>query len=623
MLKIFNKIRNKLPKVLLLALAVSVLHSISPDMVAHAQNILDPEQAKGIEGVASFLISVQGLLNHLLWPVLFMIGGLLDNSILFGSDMEARMREIWIPIRNLVNIMVVLVLVGLALYNVTGLADDGNASIKALLPKLILGIILINFSFVGIKVALDAINVVTVSIMALPDQVSEGMPDANLINNPNAQKRLCLAMAKKSPQDTAWQDETGLTLAADQKLMIYKTLAGQFPIQGSTAKDLADSAKAQIDAGVIDGDKYQSALNLLNSAQICDGFELTDMGKTFLGSYKGQNAALLMAISMGRVVYYQEIEATVDSIEKLVTSVMLSVLLYVVYTVSFVALFIILLTRLVVLWVVIVMSPILAVTIAVPAIGNKISILGDITSKFVKHAIAPIIVAVSMTIGWIMLKSMQSVESVGRDTTLNTIINGAGSGLPVVGLSTLQDLIIGSATIAVVWMGVFAAAEGTIAEKLTSGLKTGMEGLGKFIAGAPMRFNFIPVKLPGDQQAKPYSANQVMQALRDSKNQQEGNIDDLSRKIYGDRISQSLDRIGRTNTALDVGKIFAGASTASNEDLIKGIKEITIQAMADIKNDPKNAALYQILEKIRKESDIKKIDKKDVQEAQKGLAELQ
>ena len=158
--------------------------NIKDKTVCKAVEVATPDE-KALEGTTRLIIAIQGFINRFIWPVLVMIGGLLDNSLLFGNGMEERLRAIWVPIRNLVNILFVIILVGIALYNVLGIGDDSdNYSLKAILPKILIGIIAVNFSFLGIKVFLDAINVLTVSIFSLPSQVSVGLDKVLNSENP-------------------------------------------------------------------------------------------------------------------------------------------------------------------------------------------------------------------------------------------------------------------------------------------------------------------------------------------------------------------------------------------------------------------------------------------------------
>lgn len=559
MINFLKKYRTKIILSLFATVALGALFSMDSSMTAHAADNLFASDK--IAGTVTTMMSVQNVLNRLLWPILVLIGSLLDNSILFGSGMEERMREIWIPIRNLVNILFVVVLVGIALYSVTGLGDgNGNYSIKQALPKIILAIVLINFSFLGIKVFLDAVNVITASILALPDQVSEGMAEVDILKDPDATKRYCLAIGGKKPGDIEWVNESAMI--DYQKLIISKEAAMQFDIKGTTQIEIdTNAANAPLKA------EYENRTEELTRGQMCSGWVLTDYGKSFLGQYGGNNAALVLALNMGKIIYYQDIEVTAESAEKMLTSIMFSVLLYLVFAISFVALFIVLIARLVVLWLVIVLSPVLAVVLAVPSLSEQLKGFGDIKDKFVKHAVAPIGISLALTIGWIMLKSMQNIDSIGSDITNAGSFKTIGSGIPIVGLTTMQDFLVGVGTIAVVWLGVFSAASETVAGVLTDRIKSGVQGFGTWIAKRPLDMTIIPIRLPGENQnkeAEKYSFSQVGNAFNRVANSASADADKLSKAMGME--ARATDALSKAKNKKEFAQLLA-SYTGSNAEL--------------------------------------------------------
>lgn len=483
----------------------------------------DIESAKG---TIDFLVEMQKFLNRLIWPVLFMIGGLLDNSLLFGSGMEARLREIWIPIRNIVNMLFVIVLVGIALYNVLGIGDEnGNYSIKAILPKIVVGIIAVNFSFVGIKVFLDAINVLTVSVFSLPSQIDEGL--GKIITAPDTRdaeviKRLCRAL--RGPEVEEKKPLTQEELQAVDNLTVHRVVAQKYqydPRYGAlfTNKIKPTDDITQIDAKVqiaLNADsgawaQYQEDLKLKKDSQICDGNTLSPQGKVFLGRWDSRNAALAMAINMGKVVFYQDVQIDVTKIEQLAINTIFSFMMWLIYSASFVALFVVLLARLVVMWLAIALSPVLLLMIAVPAIKEQISGFGEIQSKFVQNAIAPLGIALSMTIGWVMLRALQGINSISQGSVIT--FEAGSATIPVVGLNTLQDLVVALGTVAVVWIGVFTAASSSIAAPVTDWMKAGLQKAGSFIGTLPLKhLPLVPITVKG--QKGTYTPEQVLDTLR-------------------------------------------------------------------------------------------------------------
>jgi len=599
-------------------LAISNL-SIGTENVFAAKLEKDSEASKKLNGMITTLVAVQSFLNKLLWPVLVMIGGLLDNSLLFGSGMEARMREVWIPIRNIVNILFVIVLVGIALYNVLGLGDEsGNYSLKAILPKLILGIIAVNFSFLGIKVFLDVINVFTVSIFALPDQVGEGIGDIDAFkNDKNVMKNFCKMVQGVSLSDSGVSEEE-IKAMADKKIFETIKLDSAYAsvIKKNGITNIA-KLKAYVNNHPLEG--ISLSYKKYVSGEICRGEKLTDTGVLFLKKYSSQNAALAMAISMGKVVFYEDVTADLKAdpnLERLFTSATFSLLLYLVYAASFVALFAVLLGRLIIMWLAIVLSPILMITMFVPALKEQIKGFGQISEQFMKNAVAPIGIALSMTIGWIMLKAMQSVNKVssGFLSPQAKIFDGL-NGIPVVGLNTLQDLVVALGTIAVVWIGVFAAAEDSIAAPVTNVMKDGLKKVGSFLGTLPLKhLSVIPITLPG-QDTDNYTPSQVMSAISELGRRDIENSQKLINKVWGKSTGpEQWSNIGSANDALkfleknevknnlknhhDAFKNWFNKANTADRRLIN--KELGQKNVGDFINDEKNTA--GILKKLRSDA---------------------
>ncbi|MEK7547657.1 MAG: hypothetical protein AAB540_02075 [Patescibacteria group bacterium] len=491
------------------------------------------------------LIWIQGALNRLIWPVLVLIGGLMDNDLLFGNGMEERLREIWIPIRNLVNILFVILLVGIALYNVLGIGDNESSSLKSVLPKIIIGIIAINFSFLAIKVFLDAVNVLTTSVFALPGQVSEGLA---LLNEDGKDKetikRLCQSLSGMSSQDfksmtdeqmTA-KDETQIYMDAFNKVKNKYPNILSFPsiVAGDTIETIQGKINSisALNPSLSIKTEFNKDVQASKSGMICVGSELSSQGRIFLKRFNSSNASFAMALLLGKIVYYQDLKlGDFSDIEKVAFNALFSMIFYLVYAASFVALLIVLLARLVIMWISIALSPILILALASSTVKEKLGGFSKLTEQFTKMAIAPLIIAITMAIGWIMLRALQSVNMFDSQSTLK--INMA-NGIPVVGLSTIQDLVVACGTIAIVWLGVFGAAEGTIAEKLTGTIKDGLQTAGKWVGALPFRhIPFVPISIPGEKGGEPvhYTGAEVTQALHDVFREDSRSQDKLSKAL--------------------------------------------------------------------------------------------
>lgn len=425
---------------------------------AGAKTASDEAANAAYSSFLSIVLLLQSLLNKILWPILFMIGGLMDNDLIFNHGMETRLFSIWVQIRNIVNILFVVALVGLALYNVLGIGGEGDQfSLKAVLPKLIIGIIAVNFSYVAIKIMLDAINLGTTAIFSLPEAVEQGL-------------------------SVNYKDDNEKNL---YQKVVCENLYGPGGLDPKSEKVQAILAKEGINASDITVESTKNPF-------ICVGVKLNQSAEKYLQQYGARNSALVLAINMGKIAFFDKaaIEGA-GSFAKLSLNVLFSLVLYFVYVFSFVALFIVLIARLIVLWLGVALSPFLMLSMALPAgIKEQLNIVEKI--QFIKHAFVPLAIAFPMTIGYMMLQAFQGISFAGaEDFSTSVLTTGTlNIGVATSGLSTLQDLMIAIATVGVVWKGVFDAAEGTLADSIVQTIKGAGESLGGFIGSAP--FKYIP-----------------------------------------------------------------------------------------------------------------------------------
>jgi len=428
--------------------------------------------------ITYFVTFVIKFMERLIWPVLLLIGGLMKNDILFGAGMEERALAIWVQIRNFVNILFVLVLLGIAFYNVVG-GSNQSFQLKAILPKFVIGLIAVNFSFFGVKLIIDTVGVMTTAIFALPASVQPGI--------------------EKNPlSDTNWM----------------QTICHGLYGQGAT---------------------YMQNIEA-NSAWCDQAAQLKGDAKAFFANFDANNAGIVLATNLSKISDWGKISEGVSDFSGLALNTLFAAALFIVFTTAFIALFAILVIRLVVLWVTLVLSPLIVLTYVLPeniagSVGG-----GDLKKKFIKNAIAPLPIAIMMTIGFLMLNGLKDSQFTGL-ASIGLSTQNVSLGLLTSGLSTLQDLIIAVGTIAVIWMGVFEAASGTYADSIVNKIKGTVEGVGKFAASAIQYAPLFPVytgaEKPGQEPQK-YSLaaglaaiQNIPTSLASEANKQAGQLTDM------------------------------------------------------------------------------------------------
>ncbi len=419
-----------------------------------------PQSASQVgQGLLDGLSQVMKLLQVIFWPVLLMIGSLMQNDILFGAGMEARSLEVWVNIRNIVNILFVLVLLGIAFYNVMGAGE--NYHFKTILPKFVIALIAVNFTFIAFKIVLDGVNVVSTAIFALPNTVQEKLAE-----------------------------QAGG--AADQGILTVDQINGM--CSAIYAADV-NTQKQDYDVNV------QAALDAAKGGStICSTDKLPE-GTTYGGSYLhpkavdfftkvgGNNVALVMALSFQNANLLDKVYGKQDKLNvgTLSINILFSIVLYVIYGTAYVALFVLLLVRLVVLWIMMALSPLIVLPYVLPeSVKGMLHEGGDLGKKFIANALAPIPVALVMSIGIVMMNGLKTADFSKGDQFLQTPT--LSLDLLTSGVTSLQQLIMAFGTAAFIWIGVFTAMKGTYAEHLTEGIKGAVGGaaktLGKFAVGS-------------------------------------------------------------------------------------------------------------------------------------------
>jgi hypothetical protein len=391
--------------------------------------------------------------------VLLIIGDLMDNDLIVGPEMEDRLLGIWVEIRNLVNIGFVLVLLVIAFYNALPFTEsEGNLAIKTALPKLIIGLILVNFTFVGSRVVLDLANIGTTAAFALPEIVED----------------FDFTSQKTEFIDKVCWNNTGSTRTEWTKADDDE---GKTPINAQIFCQFDDESETYInpDIGTPDLTGYMAA--------------------TYFQDLNKSNISIIMAVNAGALESLSLLnpEAITD-ISDLVANSLFSLIMYLVFAITYIVLAIVLITRIAVMWVAIAFSPVAVLFFVVPQLKDALgSGGGDIVGKVTKNLLAPIIIGLTMTVGYLMISAIGDVGSISTDFANFKVDDLLETQYYSSGIHDMEKLIIAIASIVIVWLGVFAAAEGTIAESVTSGIKDLAMKAGKAAGSAPFFAPILPV----------------------------------------------------------------------------------------------------------------------------------
>ncbi len=405
--------------------------------------------AKQLPRLFNLLGIVLLVIQSVLWPILLLIGGLLTNDFLFAGGMQTMLLNVWSAVRDFVNVFFVLVILAVAIANIVGV-DAHDFQIKTVLPKIIIGLILVNFSFFGAKVIIDFSNVLATSIITIPSNSNlVGNDYKNLGVNPEFVNKLCNTVFSKVPYSTV--------------LALNKTVN----------QVCAKNAKLE---GAGKSKSYQQTL--------------TNYGKKMFSNLNARNVSLVMATEMMQITQIDKVDGiAVTDLKTLTINSLFSIIFFLIYAVAFIALFVALLVRTVVLWITTALLPVAVLGETFAPIGKHVkegknSIMGN----FLKAAFLPVPISVVLAIGIIMITQLKQI---GPNVINST--NIASLGLVVAGPSSLQDLLAGLATAAFIWIAVFQAIGEGPWSKFTNSIRTHVGGFATSLAKAPFYAPIIPV----------------------------------------------------------------------------------------------------------------------------------
>lgn len=419
--------------------------------------------------LSKVLSIVLSMISHLLWPLLMFAGGLMKSDFLYTGAIDLKLSEMWIQVRNLVNIAYVLLLLAVALYNVLGLGETvGMLELKKALPKIILGLILVNFSYAGVKVVLDVINVGTTFAFSI------GRTDARL-----TQATMLQVNAAEGPIcDTLGTGALAKSIGTDaRKDARDRAIATQCSDKSGTEKDTCIKGVDAVQAPKGKSAASETAMCIPDDK---GGVQINPKVKTYLKNWNVDSSLMIIAIKFMNIQDLPKVsaQASKGGIASLTINMLFSVVMFLIYAVSFITLVIVLFTRAAILWMIIIFSPVIVLntTFPIPGVGGN-------TSKIIKTLIAPMLIGFVLSIGFILLSTMQNINYNGQGALT--------SNAPTSSIDTFQDLLVAIGSIVFLWYGIQTATSDTLSDKITGPILEGARDAGTWLAKAP--FKYTPI----------------------------------------------------------------------------------------------------------------------------------
>jgi hypothetical protein len=427
-------------------------------------------------------------LNRLFFPMInffaFQTGNFLGNDYIYQGAMGEMLHRIWVVNRNVVNIIFVLILLGMALKEIFWL-KDGGGDLKKNLIMFTLLLITVNFSWLATKVVLDAANVASNVVFAIPMGVSGAGIETLIAGQCNLES--CNAEGTGCKKTTPGCILSALYMPTDVDPKNWQYMTTEDCATQNVSMGYDDAYKDMVEGKIVEntGTPYQG------KKPYCGGlFNLAQFKKT--------TATIYLTYGTARI---QNLVAAfpTDSITQLTVGIIFSLLLQTVYTVALLALFIALIVRMAVLWLFVAFSPFFIVIYALKGIG--VQIMNDVEKqfsigKFINWAFVPVKVGAVFSVGFLMIAAGQTINLKNANLNSNIVITGKIIKVNslFMGMDTIQEFIWLLMTLIILWAGVFSVLGEMPGVKIITDRinKIGSEA-GKWLATTPYWAPIVPI----------------------------------------------------------------------------------------------------------------------------------
>jgi len=389
-----------------------------PEALAAPTEQLQYSTKDFLSHVVGVVTSLFKVIQQLLWPVLLLTGPLLDNSLIYGPGIEDRLFDIWVQFRNLTNLLVAILLIGVTLYNLLGIGEGSSYELKSFFKKMVIALVAINFSFFGARLILDATNVATVFAFSLPNTVQSHSAEAI----GRLEDSICSTM------------------------------------QDIGAGAVQDTLEGFTSFGLIGSD----------SEGFCNGASLTSSAKAFFSRVSASNLSMIMAGNYANIAEGLRASRTLEvslDITNMTINAILSLLIILMHGAAYLSLFFVLVARIIFLWLAISISP-LVVFASIMGI-SAFDDLSKLLDEFFTHAIAPAKIGFAMSISYIIFSAIEKNGLSAQGASL-----GGALVYPFSGISTLEQFLVTIGAAVVVYDVALEVGSNTKAGFITNSIKS-------------------------------------------------------------------------------------------------------------------------------------------------------
>jgi len=395
----------------------------------------DISLAQSDEGILNFASTLSVLLDVIVLIFLKSVelnDVLIRPNILVSDEALTGIRPMWVMTRNIVNVIVVGWTSFLAFYNMIGSASGkklGNLALQSQLPKIMLGIILINFSLLAFRTIIEVTHVAYMSIVTVGTD-----------NYGTSEFKAALT-------DTLYDQEGNECLSAS-----------------TTCKSMTDWFN-QYNCPLMYGDDTTVSENDCMFVMDADG----------LSEYTPDGTPNIFLAWVGPVWNFHNIQQLSNSTTSLNTyakNVQYNMLFGLVFMIVNMMIFFALIARVVVLWVAMTVAPFLVFFGFLGLLPRQ----GKVMQMVITHLIMPIKIALAFTITFVMISTLQGFTDLFTEQVFIQEYATLNSGD---GLGFLWQLV----TVLVFWQTAKWAIDGNAASVITNYITEKVEGAGRSMVG--------------------------------------------------------------------------------------------------------------------------------------------
>ncbi len=500
------------------------------------------ELAIFVSGIFVAVISFQSII----------IGELMGNELIMGNawqdprttlDFSATLQSFWRIIRDLVNYGFIIVLLVIAFMTVI---SAGSSSIGAgegfkvgsVLPKFVVAVVLVNFTWFGARVVLDAANVAAHVVYGIPASMSSYLPGVD--------EALSDCISHEFSGPTWWTPGE-----PSRNYCIYRPHSISFEAKTAVPPTPPPGTHAVTNEHYI--------VYFYDDPITWEDVDQSNIASVFAHGIF-QISQIPLAHGTARTLW----DLSINSIAVF----MVMIVLIIVFT----AMALVLLERVVMLWLHIVLAPLgVLLWVVKDAFGASMDSNQLSLSKFISYAFLPAMMGIPLVLGLMMVVIGGRMELLPE---YSVPISGIDHFLGFKQIHNFQQLLWFVIAIAVMWQAM-KVAENTegFTKGAISGIKSGAENFGKFVAKSPMYLPWLPIK------------NTKGESLA---------ITDFGRGLGNLKNNISQASVERARSL--PGLFGSGDSmTGKQREIIDGIDTGKLRTLLDRLNDPKTTYNKQFL----------------------------